>query len=91
MTKNESYVNKEDDISQEEVYLKRQSVSFYKELGYVGGVIPSDGVSRKRLKWFAETLLLLDANNDNGIRKVIFGKWNINITRFNSSFEHSSL
>lgn len=36
-------------MSQEELYLKRQQVAFYKEIFYVGGIVPIDGMSRKQL------------------------------------------
>lgn len=39
-----SYVYKMDDLTQEDIFLKRQRVSLYKALGYARGVTPSDAV-----------------------------------------------
>lgn len=55
---NESYVYKEDDLSQKELYLKKQLVTFFKELSYVGGAILWDGSSRKRSKWLIKNLVV---------------------------------
>lgn len=60
-------------MSQKEIYLKKRLITFFKELGYVRGVIPLDEASEKRLKWFIKTCLLIDANTKEK-RKVIFGE-----------------
>lgn len=47
LTWNESYVYKEDDIYQEDVFLKRKMVDFYKEVSYVGYTVPPNVASDK--------------------------------------------
>lgn len=46
---NELYVYREDDLSQEEIYLKKLLVAFSIELGYVWGVIPQGESSKRQL------------------------------------------
>lgn len=58
---NELYVYREDDLSQEEIYLKKLLVAFSIELGNVWGVIPQGESSKRRLKWLIETRLLMYA------------------------------
>lgn len=71
---NGSYIYKEEDLSQNELYLKKQLVAFSKELGYVKGIVPQDESSRRLSKRLTETRLLIDANTIEE-RKVIFGKF----------------
>lgn len=47
---NKLYVNKEDDMLQEDLYLKKQLVGFVKELCYIKGVTPQDEDLWKLLK-----------------------------------------
>lgn len=48
---NGSHVYKESDLSQEELYLKKEQLaSFFKELRYVGGIFSRDKAPKKRLK-----------------------------------------
>lgn len=72
-----SYIYKEDALFQEEFYLEKQLITFFKELGYVTryvrGFVPQDEASRKCLKWFIQTLLLMDVNTEKE-RRVIFGE-----------------
>lgn len=49
------YRYKEEDFSKEELYLKVQLVSFFKELGFVGGVVLSYMASKIRLKRCIQT------------------------------------
>lgn len=53
------YVYKMSDLYHEELHLNKWLVSFVKDLGYLGGVIPQDKVSEKRLKWRIDTRLLM--------------------------------
>lgn len=73
LMENGSYIYKESGMSQKEIYLKKRLITFFKELGYIGGVIPLDEASEKRLKWFIETCLLIDANTKEK-RTIIFGE-----------------
>lgn len=50
----------DEDLSQEEWYLKGQLVSFYQRLGYVREVIPYDLASKKWLKRYIQTRWLKD-------------------------------
>lgn len=68
------YVYKEDDLSQEEIYLIRRRTAFVKELGYVGDTTPWDKASQKRLKWIIKTHMLMDAHTKKE-RKVLFGEF----------------
>lgn len=45
----------EEDLSEEELYLKGQLVYFIHELGFVGGVILTNLDSKTRLKIFIQT------------------------------------
>lgn len=58
---NELYVYKGDDISREELYLKKRMVSFVKDLGYPRGVTPQDEASHKHLKRLTDTRQRMDA------------------------------
>ncbi|CAI8609902.1 unnamed protein product [Vicia faba] len=49
-------------MSQEELYSNKLLITFFKELGYIGGVVPRNKALKKRLKWFIEIRLLMDAN-----------------------------
>lgn len=60
-------------MSQEYAYLKRQPMTFYKELGFVGSIVPLDVVLRKYLKRFIEIRILVDAVTEEEI-KAIFSK-----------------
>lgn len=71
LTRNMSYVYKEDDLSYEELHLKKHLVMFFKELGYVSGVLHLNESSRKRLKFLIKTWQLIDVNTKEE-RKVIF-------------------
>lgn len=53
------YVYKMSDLYHEELHLNKWLVSFVKDLGYLGGVIPQDKVSEKHLKWRIDTHLLM--------------------------------
>lgn len=66
-------------MSQERLYLKKQLITFFKKLGYVGGVIPLNEASRKRLKWFVETCILMEANTKDEMN-VIFGKLSVSLS-----------
>lgn len=68
-----SYVYKEDDMSWEELYLKKWFLTYFNVLGYVEGVILQDEASRKILKRLIEAYMLMDANTKEE-RKVIFSK-----------------
>lgn len=59
---NGSYVYKESDMSQDELYLKKHMTTFIKELSHVGDVIPQNEILKKRLKRLVETRLLMDAH-----------------------------
>lgn len=48
-------------------------MAFYKDIGYVCNIVPSDASSSKRLKRFIKTRWLVDARIEGEI-KVIFGK-----------------
>lgn len=67
----EYYVNMIDDFSQEDIFLKRQRVSFFEDLGYKVGVTPHDVASKEKLKWFLETRLMGETRLKDA--KVIFG------------------
>lgn len=67
------YIYKESDMSQEEIYLNKRFITFFKELGYVRGIIPRDESLRKRLKRIMKTRLLMEANTKEK-KKVVFGK-----------------
>lgn len=73
LTENGSYVYKESDLYQYELYLKKNMPTFIKELGYIGGVITNDKNSKKHLKWLIETNLLMDVRTKEEM-KVIFCK-----------------
>lgn len=45
-----SYIYKENDFYHEELYLKKQLITFFKELGYARGVVPQDEALRKHFK-----------------------------------------
>lgn len=55
-----------DDLSQEEVFIKKKFLSFFKELGHVGGIVSPDSESNKLLERFTETLLHMDAYSKRG-------------------------
>lgn len=67
----ESYLYREDALSNEEVSLNRQLVFFLIELGYTSGVTPHDVALKKRLKHFIVTNLLVYTNTKES-RKIIF-------------------
>lgn len=73
LTENGSYVYKESDLYQYELYLKKKMPTFIKELGYIRGVITNDKNSKKHLKWLIETNLLMDVRTKEEM-KVIFCK-----------------
>lgn len=58
-------------MSQEVLYLKKQLVTLFKELGQAEGGIPRDETSKKRLKQLVETRFLMDARAKE-YRKVTF-------------------
>lgn len=70
---NGPYIYKEGDLSKDELYLRKQLVTFVKGLDHFGGVIPSDETSKKRLKWHVKTRLLMDARTKEE-KKAIFGE-----------------
>lgn len=61
-------------MSYEELYLNKRLITFFKELGYVRGIVPQEETSRKHLKWLIETCMLVDANTEEEMR-VIFVKY----------------
>lgn len=52
--------------------LKRPLISFFKDLDYVGGIIPPDAMPKKQLNRFIEIHLLVDVGSKKAI-EVIFG------------------
>lgn len=68
-----SYVNKIKELFGEDVFQKRKLVSFFNGVSYDEGVIPPDAASRKQLKWFMETHLLVEFDSKEA-RKIIFGE-----------------
>lgn len=71
LTENELYAYKEDDLSQKKLYLNKRMVTSVKELGHARGVTPQNKASRKCLKWFINTHLLMDTRVKEK-RNVIF-------------------
>lgn len=69
---NELHVYKGGNLSHEDLYLKKSTICFIKELGYPVSITPRDEASRKHLKRIIDTHLLVDACIKDG-RKVIFG------------------
>lgn len=55
------YIYKWDDIYHMDIYLKKQLMSFIRELAYHEGITPCDKASQKHLKRLVDTCLLLDA------------------------------
>lgn len=55
----ECYVYKLNDFSQEETYMKRNLVAFFKNLGLMDIVAPSGAASKKQKNWFIERHLLV--------------------------------
>lgn len=68
-----SYVYRMDNLSQEDVFLKKWLVSFFEDLGYVRGVVPPDAASKKQLQRLTETRLLMNVDSKLS-RNVIFGE-----------------
>lgn len=60
-------------LSQEDIYLKRQLVSFFEGFVYVDKVVSFDAMIKKQHKWYIRTHLLVDSNSKEA-RKIIFGK-----------------
>lgn len=60
-----------DDLTQEDIFLKRKSVSIYEALGYTGGVAPPDTTLKKQLKQLIETCLLVEVSLKDA-KKAIF-------------------
>lgn len=71
---NKLYVYKEVDLSQEDLYLKKQLFIFFKELGFL-----QDEASRKLSKRIIKNRLLLDDNSEEE-SKVIFGKLAVSLS-----------
>lgn len=71
LTGNELYAYKEDDLSQKELYLNKRMVTSIKELCHARGVTPQNKASRKCLKWFINTHLLMETRVKEK-RKVVF-------------------
>lgn len=65
------YVYKDDDLSQEDMYLNKCLMGFVKELGDLGGVTSQNEASLKRLKWLIKTCQLMDVRTKEEM-KVIF-------------------
>lgn len=70
---NRLQVYKEEDLSQEELCVKKRLSSFVKDLGYLGGSIPQDEVDKKCLKCLIDTRLVMEVRTMEE-RKIIFGK-----------------
>lgn len=60
-------------LSREELYFKKWSITFVKDLGYFWGVTPLDEVARKHLKCLIKSRLIVDAYVREEM-KIIFGK-----------------
>lgn len=63
----------QDDLSHEETYLKRKSLSFWEVLGFVDDVTHFRTGSKKQNKLYIETCFLVEATTREE-RHVIFGK-----------------
>lgn len=64
------YLYKEGDLSQEKIYLKNQLVALCQELGYAGGVVPSNMASRNHLKMCIHTHWVVDAKSKEERNKI---------------------
>lgn len=71
---NRVYVYKEEYISSENLYQKKQMMNFINDLGYFGGGVPSEEADQKHLKCLIDTQLLVEAYTWEE-RKIIFGKF----------------
>lgn len=60
MMRNGLYVYKEEGISQENLYMKKQLVNSVKDLCYLRGVTSPDETFRKLLKCLIDTCLVMD-------------------------------
>lgn len=67
------YRYREEDMSQEELFLKNQLVIFYQEFGYVGGVVTFNVVSKNRFKICIMTRKVVDPKSKKE-RKKVYGK-----------------
>lgn len=60
---------------QEELYLKKQLVTFIKELIYVVGITPLDEISKKISKLFVKTRLLMKTRTNEDRKVILVSLW----------------
>lgn len=63
-----------DNLTRDDIFLKRKLDKFCEALGYVRGVTLSDTTSKTKLNWLIETMMVVEANL-NEARNNIFYKW----------------
>lgn len=67
LMRNKVYVYKEEDLTSEDLYQKKQHISFIDDLGYLGGNIPQEEAGQKCLKHLIDIQLLMEAHSREGM------------------------
>lgn len=76
LLENETYVYREEDYFAEDSFQNKKLLEYFNRLGYLGGLVPSNGADKRRLKRLIYVSLLMGYFSQKGSR-VAFGKLGI--------------
>lgn len=76
LLENETYVYREEDYSAEDSFQNKTLLEYFNCLGYLGGLVTSNGVDKRHLKRLIYVSLLMGYFSREGSR-VVFGKLGI--------------